>query len=115
MGEKVQRSEVEQYEIPSAVLVEAVNGGIHAVDIILQRLPRKLRIRKKSVVAEVVCANPDCVDGVSRGAAEEFGFVRVAVLGVGDKGWEFIACDVGEGRVDGREPARRDLVRAYGA
>jgi hypothetical protein len=83
-----------------------VQTGVYAVDVVLDRLSRDLRIREEGTVAEVVGADPLSVNGRGRGNVEE-GCVgaRCGVGGIGEEGGELVAGDVGEVGVDGGEPA----------
>lgn len=64
LGHEVQRRVVEEHEVPPPERVESVEGGKHAVGVVGQRGPRRLAVGDEGVVAQVVGADPDGVDGV---------------------------------------------------
>jgi hypothetical protein len=106
LRDQLQRREVQQDEVAGAALVQAVYYVVHAVDIIAERLACDLAVGEEGVVSDVVCADPDGVDGGGGGAGEEGGAVGGDVFGVGEVGGELVVEDVRERCVDAGEPAR---------
>lgn len=107
---EVQRREVHEYEVAGAVAVKSVYGCVHTVYVVDERLIGDLFVGQKSIVSDVVGADPDGVDGAGGGPSEEGGAVLGDVFRVGDKSGEFVVCNVREWGVDGAEPARGDIV-----
>ena len=70
---------------------------------------------EEGIVAEIVCADPDGVDGVVGSAGKEFGLVWAGVFGVGEESGDFVFPDRGERVVDGGEEARGYCVGTYSA
>jgi hypothetical protein len=103
LWKEVQGCEVHDDEVASSVCVQARDLVVHAVHVVFYGFTRDLAVCQEGVVAQVVCADPDGVDGAVRLAGEEPCAVGAAVLGVCDEGREFVAGYVGERRVDGRK------------
>lgn len=115
LRDEEQRREVEEDEVAGAAGVQRVDDVVHAVDVVGEDFARDLAVGEEGVVADVVGADPDGVDGGVGRPREEGGAVDGEEFGVGEVGGEFVAEDVWEGGVDGVQGARGDLVGADGA
>jgi hypothetical protein len=64
LGQELQRGEIQQDEVAATVFVECVDGAVDAVEVIGECFAAYLGVGQEGVVAEVVGADPDCVDGI---------------------------------------------------
>lgn len=104
--------------------VEGVEDGEDTVGIVGQRVAGNLRVGQEGAVAEVVCADPQRVDGVGRGARRrEVGLGQRGVVGgggaqgggVGDEGGDLVLQDGGKVAEGGGQQTGCDVVGADGA
>jgi hypothetical protein len=109
---EVQRRNVLENEVPSTVVVNALDRFEHAVGVIDNCGACDLRIGDESVVAQVVSAYEDAVDSLVWRVVHEFCAVLVDILGVGDVGRDFVLLDGGEEVVDSGKGAWGDIVTA---
>lgn len=111
---QIQRCDVLQDEVTAAVVVDALNGVEDAVGVVDDSGACDLRVGDEGVIAEIVGADEDAVDGLVWWVDHEFRAVLVDVVRVCDVGRDLILLNSREGSVNGGECARSDVVAAHG-
>lgn len=109
---EVQRRSVHNDEVPPAVVVDALELVVDAVEVGGDVSAGDLLVLDQGVVAEVVGPDPDGVDGLVDGVLHELRAVGEDVGRIREVGGDFVALDVWEGSIDGAEPSRGDIVGA---
>lgn len=114
----MQRSDVEQHEIPASTRIQFIQRHEHAVCEACEGVAWDLAIRQVRIDAQVVGTDPEGVDGVvSSEGWREIWLSRCVAHGSGvvPEGRNLVLEDGWEVGVDGREDAWGDEVGADGA
>jgi hypothetical protein len=112
---EVQRRNILENEVPSTVVVYALDRFEHTVGVVDDRGACDLRVGDESIVAKVVGSYPDSVDSLVWRVVHEFRTVLVDILGVGDVGRDLVLFDGRKEVVDSSKGAWGDIVTADSA